>query len=228
MRTILNVKVAELQQHPGSKEIYSQSDVTELKNSIIMWGLLQLIIVNKNNQVLAGWRRLQAIIQLGWEDVPVEVVTVPEDEEQAFIVNTNSQRQKSTSEIYREIKVLKSFWLKKSGTRTDLQTDLSEEEKLSTRQRIARAVGTTESTVHKIESIGDKNIGFLTLVDNGAINSLHEAYEACKAEKPKHELEVEEIDLTEIKNCKYCGCTPKRIEHDGNGKLIFKNEDHGK
>jgi ParB-like chromosome segregation protein Spo0J len=194
-----------------------------LKTNIVLWGLLQRILVNSKYQVLVGWRRLQAITLLGWEEVEVEVVDVPEDEQAAFIVNSNSQRQKSTVEIYREIKVLKSFWLKKQGTRTDLQVDLPEEEKLKTRERIARSVGTSESAIQKIETVGDKNLDFLTLVDNGTLNSLHEAYEAVKSEKPKHEEEIVEIDLSEIKTCKFCGCIPKRIDTDGNGNLIFKD-----
>lgn len=217
-----------LRAHPTNIETYQVSNVDGLAESINEIGLRYNPIVNQEMEVLSGWRRVLALKKLGFTEVDVEVVDIPKESEPSFIVNTNSQRQKSTLEIFREIKILKGFWLKKSGTRTDLQNDLSEEEKMSTRQRIANAIGTTESTVHKIETVGDKNIGFLTLVDNGSINSLHEAYEACKAEKPKHELEVEEIDLTEIKECKYCGCTPKRIDDDGNGNLIFKNESHGK
>lgn len=227
-KNIKTVGLDLLRAHPTNIETYQVSNVDGLAESITEIGLRYNPIVNQEMEVLSGWRRILAMKQLGFTEIEVEVVDIPKESEPSFIVYSNTQRQKSAIEIYREIKVLKGFWLKKSGTRTDLQSGLTEQEKMSTRQRIASAVGTTESTVHKIETIGDKNIGFLTLVDNGTINSLHEAFEACKAEKPKHENEVEEIDLTEIRDCKYCGCTPKRIDDDGNGNLIFKNESHGK
>ncbi|MGH1427866.1 MAG: ParB/RepB/Spo0J family partition protein [Arenicella sp.] len=50
------------------------TDVENLKKSIESIGLINPLTVNKNNELLAGSRRFQAITELGWKEVEVHVV----------------------------------------------------------------------------------------------------------------------------------------------------------
>ena len=50
------------------------TDVETLKKSIESIGLINPLTVNKNNELLAGSRRFQAIVELGWKEVEVHVV----------------------------------------------------------------------------------------------------------------------------------------------------------
>ena len=135
-------------------------------------------------EVLCGWRRLQAILAIGsFLEIEVTVVNVKPEDEAAFMVFSNSQRTKTALEKYREAVVLKQHWAKKPGQRTDLQLELSAEEKISTRSRIADAIGISESEVHKLETVGEKDIAMLELVGDDV--SLNEVYNAVKTDKPR-------------------------------------------
>ena len=48
-------------------------DLSLLKKSIEKYGLLHPIIINKNNELVSGERRLTAVKELGWEDIDVIV-----------------------------------------------------------------------------------------------------------------------------------------------------------
>ncbi len=48
-------------------------DLSLLKKSIEKYGLLHPIIINKNNQLVSGERRLTAAKELGWEEIDVVI-----------------------------------------------------------------------------------------------------------------------------------------------------------
>ena len=55
-------------------------DLSSLKQSIQEVGLLHPIIVDSENHLLAGLRRLKAVEMLGWKTVEVHIINVkPED-----------------------------------------------------------------------------------------------------------------------------------------------------
>ncbi len=58
----------------NSEYLRYETDVESLKNSIESVGLINPLTVNKENELLAGSRRFQAITELGWDEVDVHVV----------------------------------------------------------------------------------------------------------------------------------------------------------
>ena len=64
---------------PINSEIYRDSDVGDLVNSIREVGLLQPIVVTPDNTIISGHRRFKSIQSLGWTEVEVEVKEVEED-----------------------------------------------------------------------------------------------------------------------------------------------------
>ena len=64
----------------GSRIRQEIGDLTELKESIKEVGLLQPILINSDNELLSGLRRLEACRQLGWLDIEVKVMETGSDD----------------------------------------------------------------------------------------------------------------------------------------------------
>lgn len=224
LNEIILAEPSDLKQHPANQRIYSPpKHLLVLAESMIRVGMLQPIIINERYEILCGWRRYKA--RESYDAVtPIQVIMVklcPEDEE-AFIVFSNTHRVKTALEKYHEATVLKQHWGKKQGQRTDLQSDISEEEKKNTRARIADAIGVSETEIFKITAVGDKDQAMLQLV--GEDVTLNEAYNAIKSDRPKHKVPAEEIDLETIHPCPFCGNIPKRIELDEKNNLKYTGQ----
>ncbi len=56
------------------------TDVTALKESIRKIGLLNPILINEQNELLSGFRRLTACRELGWEEIEAIIIRTGEDE----------------------------------------------------------------------------------------------------------------------------------------------------
>ena len=65
----MRFKVSDIKPHPKNSEIYDLSNINDLVKSIDEVGLLQPLILNKNNQILSGHRRFESIKILEWEEV---------------------------------------------------------------------------------------------------------------------------------------------------------------
>mgnify|MGYP003136270538 FL=1 len=113
MNYILRVGLDKLKPHPINEEIYSfnQNHHKELKKSISLLGLLEPIVITQNNKVLSGHRRLEAVKELGWEDVECRLVDGVESE-LAFLVECNRTRIKTTKELLKEAEILKEEYSK--------------------------------------------------------------------------------------------------------------------
>jgi ParB family transcriptional regulator, chromosome partitioning protein len=49
-------------------------NLTELTEDIKLHGLLHPIVVNSQHELVAGYRRLQAVVSLGWTEIPVTLI----------------------------------------------------------------------------------------------------------------------------------------------------------
>ena len=102
----MKIPINQLKTCPINSEIYRDSDVGDLVNSIGEVGLLQPIVVTPDNTIISGHRRFKAIQSLGWTEVECEIKDIPEDEIDVHIVLYNQSRVKVATEMLREIKVL--------------------------------------------------------------------------------------------------------------------------
>ena len=108
----MKIPINQLKTCPINSEIYRDSDVGDLVNSIGEVGLLQPIVVTPENIIISGHRRFKAIQSLGWTEVEVEVKEVDDDSIPLYIVLFNQSRNKGASELIREIIVLMdSQWI---------------------------------------------------------------------------------------------------------------------
>ncbi len=72
----------------------SVGDLSSLMESMRKYGLLQPIVIDSENTLLAGYRRLEAARQLGWKTIPVVVVNRTENLDRAEIeLEENVQRK---------------------------------------------------------------------------------------------------------------------------------------
>ncbi|MCD6395980.1 MAG: ParB N-terminal domain-containing protein, partial [Spirochaetaceae bacterium] len=53
-------------------------NINELAESMKLHGLMNPIVINKENELIAGYRRLASAKKLGWNKIEVTVVDAPE------------------------------------------------------------------------------------------------------------------------------------------------------
>jgi ParB family chromosome partitioning protein len=72
----------------------SVGDLSSLMESMRKYGLLQPIVIDSENTLLAGYRRLEAARQLGWKTIPAVVVNRTENLDRVEIeLEENVQRK---------------------------------------------------------------------------------------------------------------------------------------
>lgn len=197
---VTKIKIESLSQHPVHKSIYS-IDIDLLVESIEKLGQLVPIVVNSKNEVISGWLRVCALKKLGAQEVDGIVNTsISVEDETAVIISFNTQRKKSTLEISNEIEALREDFLKRKGKRTDLEENLSPEDLMHTKARIAKEIGISETHVQKITAIKAKDPDKLNLIDSGEC-SINEVYKMVVEPKPRKSKEPEVKEESNDSEC---------------------------
>ncbi len=126
----------------------------EIRNNVQEFGLLTPLLVNFNYEIISGNLRHQIALDLGFEEVPVVFIDVPEDMKTILAVSTNQFRVKSIVEIASEIRFYDEYNSVGRGSRTDLnlQMKMVKEEK----DLAYKAIG--QYKVNKVKSIEKKLI----------------------------------------------------------------------
>ena len=176
----MKVLVSKLSHHPKNSEIYDLSNINDLVLSIDEVGLLQPIIINRNNQILSGHRRFEAIKVLEWEEVNVEVKDISEDETELYLVHFNKQRVKSTKEILSEYDILENHFENRQGMRTDL-TSVPQNKGYSKRDEISSQIGVSSSSLGKLLFIRKNNPNHIEMIDKGVL-TIRQSYTQTQRE----------------------------------------------
>jgi hypothetical protein len=219
MLKLKTVKVSDLSIHPSYAKIYQVNNHQReiLKDSIILTGgLLEPIVINEQNEIIHGVQRYLVYQELQWEEIPATLFgKVKSDDDVFYIISFNRHRDKSMLERWNEIKTLKAYWLKKQGERTDLQENLTEFDKLSTRAKLALHCNIAEGNVYKIEKIGlsEESEHFLNLISKGEM-SLHEAYTIVTKKDKNNKPQIDESNGKAM-DMIYNFCCPK-CKHEFN------------
>lgn len=69
------------------------TDVSELEKSIQALGLIAPLVISENNVILAGARRYQALLNLGYTEAPVIIVQKGELEKELISIDENLVRK---------------------------------------------------------------------------------------------------------------------------------------
>ena len=173
----MRLLLSEITPHPKNKEIYSLSDLEDLKSSIQDVGLLQPLILNQFNQILSGHRRFECIKDLGWKDVEVDIKEINDEETELYLVHFNKQRVKSIKEVLNEFDILSKFYGRNQGKRSDLTSVQSNksESHFNRRDLISKEIGIASSQLGKLLFIRKNNEDHIELIDKGIL-TINQSY----------------------------------------------------
>jgi hypothetical protein len=215
------VKLDDLKLHSLNEAIYSsnhEDQIHLLVQNIKTNGLINRIIVNKNNEVLCGNLRVKALKMLNVEEIEVYVKDIDETNELDFIISSNVTREKSNQEVANEIHFLFEKYSPGQGNK---ETDGENTIKL-----ISSITGYTAYKITSIRNVTKVDKKLIIEVDNGKL-SLHAAVKKCDTIKQKEtdktyqewysktypeaimELNPPEVKKEEIK-CPCCGQEVKK------------------
>jgi len=82
-------KVSDLKFYPGNPRKISKEMLESLKKSLSEFGIVDPLVINKDNQVIGGNQRLKALQDLKIEEVDVVIVDFPKSKEKALNVALN-------------------------------------------------------------------------------------------------------------------------------------------
>lgn len=95
---VLNVSVRPLSDLKlNSEYLRLDTDVSTLMKSIESVGLIHPVTINQDNELLAGARRFQAVKELGWKEIPVQVVERDELVQELISIDENLVRTSLSS-----------------------------------------------------------------------------------------------------------------------------------
>ena len=123
---ITKKKVKELIPYERNPKIHPDTQINQLANSIREWGWTQPILIDENDQVLAGHGRLYAAQEVGIKEVPCVIAKDwTDDQKKAYVIADNKlaeNGQWDTNEYFLQLKEMSNdgFDLSLIGVDIDL------------------------------------------------------------------------------------------------------------
>ncbi len=189
------VDIKKIKPHPKNQEIYSLSNIDDLRTSIRSVGLLEKIIIDQHFQIISGHRRYLAVCNLNWKEVECEQIEVNESDAITYLIHHNKQRIKTCRELLNEAKVLMEEHKIGQGKRSDLI--LCEEVLTSvnlnrsrTRDIVGDLIGISGVQITKLLFIEKHNPGLIDLIDNGLF-TINQAYIQTSRDKKEQVAQLE-------------------------------------
>jgi len=171
----MNKPIKQLKPNPINNNIYDDTDLTDLVNSLDVNGQLEPIIINKKNEIISGHRRFYSMVQLGWDEVEVRIVEYENDI--IALIEHNRHRTKSVKDILRESKILEKELKSKLGGQGK-RTDLNGNNKFRLVDEMAKSLGYGLSKLKQLRTISNYAPDMIDKIDKEY--SLNQAYEIVK------------------------------------------------
>ena len=178
----MKIPISNLKPSPVNDVIYSPTDLTELKESIQNFGLLEPIVVSKETKdIISGHRRYYSLQQLGIEEAEVREVEVADESELTIqIIQHNTHRQKTTKDILNESRMMEKELKKKfGGSKRGTRNDLNGKGRFVVVQEIANKLGVGYSQLKKIRSINNYEPELIKKIDTlgGAVKAIEQEFQ---------------------------------------------------
>jgi hypothetical protein len=221
-QTIKEVDIAQLISHPKCANIYRKFDNTEFTEEIRSNGILHPPIVDMHNRIIGGERTIEAAKNIGYTKIKVCVVDVAEEDAAAYRVFSNTIRDKSAAEIYKELIILRDFYGTRQGQRPvihELQTEL---DLLPLRTKMAKITGLSETNIHRIEKLGKLNLLSYSDKSDGLVTALHKAAEQKNNEISSYKP-AEVIPLNAV-CCNQCKQPTGRLVFTRASQIQYKDQ----
>jgi hypothetical protein len=219
---IEEVDIAQLKPHPRCANIYRKLDNVEFTEEIRNNGILHPPIVDTQNRIIGGERTIEAAMSIGYTKIKVCVVDVSEDDAPAYRVFSNTIRDKSATEVYQELIILRDFYGTRQGQRPvihELQTEL---DLLPLRKKMAKITGLSETNIHRIHKLGKLNLLSYADKSDGLVTALHKAAEQ-KSNGIANYKPIVEIPLTAV-CCNQCKQPTGRLVFTRAKEIQYKDQ----
>jgi len=201
----MKVEVSKLKIHPFHKRLYIINEIDALANSIQENGLLQRLIIDENQYIISGVRRLYAVKKLGWDKVEVEIMNLNGKDEKQTIIAFNKQREKTNREKLNEARYMKALWRRKRGRKSEAEKpQITENVKpANTRNDVCEELGYSTGNFVKLEYIDSQRPDLIDEIDKGNI-SINQAHKALKKiEEEKNNVQIQTTLPTTINGGSY-------------------------
>ncbi len=183
-KTVVRMNISDIIEDPIHATIYTRNDIADIVDSYrALNKQLEPLIVGRNKRLMSGSRRLAAAKAIGWTEVDVIIETdIPDDQYVKRSIHHNKQRVKTAVEKWNEIRILREFYGKRQGFRSDLkETSINIEKGQTTQKQIAKDLKVKPCEVQKLESIA--NYDEKRLEEVGTVSTLDQVYKEVNREK---------------------------------------------
>ncbi len=178
----MKTKLFTLKEHPENNQIYEPHCLEDLKTSLSIHGQMEPIAVTKSGVIISGHRRYNAMNSLGWLECEVRIVE-PENELIALIEH-NRYRQKSSSDILKEARILEKELRKKIGRgryASKNREGRHQGERITMVVQLSKKLGVGTSRLKQLFSISNYKPELIEEIDKGRL-SVSAAYAQIKEE----------------------------------------------
>ena len=208
-------KIEDLKSLPEQSKIYSvlSEDVISLSENIKEVGQLEPAIITKDNVLLSGYTRCEALKRLGRKTIDVRVVDVPPEERVFYLISANKQRVKDMVCRVSEIEHLDKYLTKGKGRRSDLLDlptgQVDGKRRPQTDQIIGDILGLSKDSVHKLRYIKKHNEDIVKYI--GTHITLSTCYYQVR-------MWVNQSNVIEQKK------QTRKIKYSGQGYTLYKKD----
>ncbi len=178
----MKTKLFSLKEHPENNQIYEPHCIEDLKTSLSIHGQMEPLAVTKSGLIISGHRRYNAMNSLGWSECDVRIVE-PENELIALIEH-NRYRQKSSSDILKEARILEKELKKKIGRgryASKNREGRHQGERITMVVQLSKKLGVGTSRLKQLFSISNYKPELIEEIDKGGL-SVSAAYAQIKEE----------------------------------------------
>ena len=160
-----------------NEQIYSQTDLADLKQSLTTNGQLEPLVVNEELEIISGHRRYYSMVQLGWSECDIRKEKY--DNDTVALIEHNRHRVKSVNDIVNESRYLEKELKEKfggKGKRNDLNGNGG---RYVVVEQIADKLGLGLSKLKQIKTISNYEPDLIQKIDKKEI-SVNKAYNIVK------------------------------------------------
>ena len=184
----MQIDTSSLKPHPLNSKIYSNGNTEDLEVSIQENGLLDPIIISKDNTIISGHRRWNACKNIGLENVDVRVEDF--QDETIALVELNRYRNKKASELLAEIFLLEKEYKKKiKRGRRKKGDNIVPINQGRIREKIAKLTGVSSGNLSKLKYIHRVWPDIISLIDDGKV-TINQAYTESKRKEVFKNIQV--------------------------------------
>ena len=177
----MQTDISSLKPHPLNNKIYSNGDTEDLEVSIQENGLLDPIVITKDNIIISGHRRWKACDNIGMEKIDVRIEDF--QDETIALVELNRYRNKKASELLNEIFLLEKEYSKKIQMGRPSKMSASSGRLFGTvRDRISKLTGVSNGNIQKLKYIHNHWPEVIPIIDDGKATINHVYTEAKRRE----------------------------------------------